>query len=105
MQRIIVSGNLTQDAEVKKLEKSTVVKFTVAENSNDYKNEAGEKVAQPEYFDCELWRKNDSSSKLDEFLKKGKSVSVVAKKKTTSYEKDGQTRYSTVFTIDEISLN
>jgi len=104
MQRLFVSGNLKKDAEVVTLEKGFIVKFTVAENSNDYKTQEGELVPQPEFFRCESFRKNDPAEQV-KYLTKGKSISIIGKLKTSSWEKEGETKYSTTTVVDEIQFN
>lgn len=104
MQRIIVSGNLSADVDVQTIDKGVFYKFTVIENSNDYKGENGELVSQPEAFRCQIFRK-EKSDKFIDTMKQGKSVSIVGKQKTSSYEKDGDTKYSTIINVDELDWN
>jgi single-strand DNA-binding protein len=67
----IITGKVTANAIVKNVNGRDVINFSIAVNDN-YKNKAGETVSKVKFYDCGYW----SSSKLSEYLTKGKIVQL-----------------------------
>ena len=69
MNKLVLTGRLGRDAELKYLETGkNVTKFTLAVDKN-YKREGD----VPTWFNCELWGRE----KLSNYLTKGKAVLVI----------------------------
>ena len=63
MNNINITGNLTRDAEIKIVGDSHVVNFSICNNDESKKNEAGEYESVPSFFDCSVWSKSGKKSK------------------------------------------
>lgn len=96
MNKIVLTGHLGRDAELKYLpEGRNVTKFTLAVNKN-YKREGD----VPTWFNCEVWNKE----KLSNYLTKGKAVLVVGEMRIDPYEKDGQARQKVYVNVENVEL-
>lgn len=74
MREIQIIGNLTRDAEVKRLDSGrTVINFDVAVNESWRDKGTNEKKERTSYFKCALWRDNPT---VADFLLKGIKVYV-----------------------------
>ena len=67
MLKIIFTGNLGRDAEIKEIKDYKVINFSV-----------GVKVSKDEtkWLDCAMWRKSDQSTIIVDYLKKGTKVLI-----------------------------
>ncbi len=89
MRRIMVTGNITADAEVKQLTKVKVINFCVAVNES-YKDETGNRVEKTFFYNCSIFRENNI--KIAEFLLKGVKVLLEGEPEVEIYQnKEGQT--------------
>ncbi|MFW6042770.1 MAG: single-stranded DNA-binding protein [Marinilabiliaceae bacterium] len=75
MLKMILSGALGHDAEVKEVGTKKVINFNVAV-SMDYKDQQGNKVERTEWVRAALWKNDGQSTKVADFLKKGKKVLI-----------------------------
>ncbi|MCT4643354.1 MAG: single-stranded DNA-binding protein [Carboxylicivirga sp.] len=75
MLKLILSGTLGKDAEVKELGHSKVIKFDVAVTM-DYKNSEGKKIEKTEWVRATMWRNEQQNTKVAEYLKQGKKVLI-----------------------------
>ena len=71
MRRIMVTGNLTADAEVKPVGGRFAINFACAVNEK-HKAENGEKIEKTTFFNCVIWR--ESNVNVAEYLTKGTKV-------------------------------
>ncbi len=92
---VIVTGNLTRDAELRfTANQKPVLNFCVAVNRRGMN---GEQVA--DFFNCVLWGK--SAEALEQYMTKGKSVLVKGSLQTRSYEgRDGSKKTATEIIAD-----
>lgn len=99
MNKLIISGRLTRDAEQRFLASGTaVLSFSVANNTG-----YGEKQ-ETHYFDCSLFGKR-AEGKLIDFLKKGTQVVVEGEISLNTYEKkDGTTGASLRVFVQNVEL-
>lgn len=98
-----INGNLGQDVEVKTLESGKkVANFSIAVNSS-YKNAAGEKVENTDWFNVTAWEK--TAELMGDLLKKGSSVMIAGSLTTRSYDKEGQTFNVVEIRAEEFFLN
>jgi len=99
MNKVIISGNLTKDAETRSNTNTTVISFTVATKRN-FKNAKGE--YDSDFINCKYFRKEDNISK---YLLKGTKVLIEGKIQTGSYEaQDGTKKYTTEVIVDNLEL-
>ena len=87
-----------------------VAHFSVA-TSRKYTNKAGETVDNTEWHRCTVWgRKNDKTGRygladvIEDYVTKGKQVYVEGSIKSSSYEKDGVTMYSSEVVVQNLQL-
>jgi len=95
--RVIISGRLTRDAEVKNLPSGTsVVEFGLASNRKFKDKE------DTTFIDCTMF--GDRASNLAQYLTKGKKLIVEGRLRYESWEKDGQKRSRVGVVVDEVSF-
>lgn len=104
MLKLIVSGVLGQDAEVKEVGNSKVINFNVAV-SMDYKDAHGIKVEKTEWVRAIMWKGKDQSTKVADYLKKGKKVLIEGVPESEGYKsKDGEVKSSLSITVKELEF-
>ena len=75
MLKMILNGNLADDAEVKQVGNRTAINFRVAV-AMDYFDSEGKKIERTEWIKAVLWKYENQSTKVSEYLKKGKRVLI-----------------------------
>jgi len=102
MNKVILIGNLGQDPDFRMLDSGIALcKLNVA-TSEFYKDDQGEWKEETEWHRVVLWR--NLAETANKFLKKGSKVAIEGRLKTSSYEKDGITRYSTDIIANSLVL-
>lgn len=87
--KVILVGRLGRDPELKTFDSGTeLCEFTMATSEKD---KDGNELT--EWHRVKVWGK--AAKSCAEFLKKGREVYVEGKLRTSKYEKDGITKYST----------
>lgn len=102
MNRVILTGRLTADPELKFLpgDGKGVCSFTIAVERK-YKNKDGEKEA--DFIRVNVWGK--SAEHVANYMTKGRMVGIDGKLKTGNYEdKDGNKRYFTEVVAEEVQF-
>src|SRR5574343_24511 len=101
--KVIVVGNLGRDPEIKySASGDPIANITVA-TSSKYKNKQGEMVEDTEWHRITFFGK--LADIVGQYLKKGKSVYVEGRLKTTKYtDKDGIEKYSTSIIANEMHI-
>jgi len=93
MNKVILIGNVGQDPEIRVIPSGAkVCKISVATTEN-YKDKNGEWQDVTEWHRVVLW--DYLADRAEKFLKKGSKVCIEGKNKTSKYEKDGVTHYTT----------
>lgn len=97
MNKVVLTGNLTRDPELKYLDSGKAVcNFTLAVRDRFNKDKT-------DFIDCTAWNKTAEIS--GEYLKKGNRATVAGSLSTRSYEnKDGQKVKLTFINVDEVEL-
>jgi len=96
------AGNLTEDPTLRYTQSGTaVLNMRVACNER-YKDRDGEWKDRAEFVTVVVWDKRGEA--LAKFLAKGSFVVVEGKLRTSSYEKDGQKRWSTEVVARDVIL-
>ncbi|MCT4644729.1 MAG: single-stranded DNA-binding protein [Carboxylicivirga sp.] len=104
MLKLILNGTLGNDAKITNVGQRKVINFDVAV-SMDYKNSKGEKVERTEWVRANYWKSEKQSTKITEFLKKGKKVLIEGTPGTDGFQsKDGSIKSALNITVREIEL-
>ena len=98
--RVVLVGRLTRDAEIRKTGSGiTMATFTVACDRMKKKDEQENKA---DFIRCIAWRQ--SAEFLEKYASKGMLIGVDGRIQTGSYEKDGQTHYTTDVVCDTVKV-
>lgn len=101
--KVIVSGNLTRDPELRNTAGGmAVLGFGVAVNDRVKNQQTGEWEDRPNFIDCAMFGKRAES--VQRFLGKGSKVAVEGKLRWSSWEKNGEKRSKVEVVVDEIEL-
>ena len=99
--RVIISGNLTRDPEIRHTPSGmAVMGFGVAVNDRVKNGDQWED--RPNYIDCAMFGTRAES--VSRFLQKGSKVTIEGKLRWSQWEKDGQKRSKVEVVVDEIEL-
>lgn len=100
-QNVELIGNLGRDPEVRKTASGmSVCNLSVATSSRRKKDD--EWVEETEWHRVAVF--NKTADNCARFLKKGSRVHVNGRLRTSSYEKDGEKRYSTEIVADRVNF-
>lgn len=100
MNKVLLIGNLTRDPESKVMTNGKQrTMFTLAVN-RPYTDANGQRTA--DYITCIAYDRR--AELVSKYLAKGRKVAVEAHIKTGRYEKDGNTVYTTEFTVDNVEF-
>jgi single-strand DNA-binding protein len=101
--RVVISGNLTRDAELRSTTASLpVLGISVAVNDRRRNQSSGEWEDFPNYIDCTMFGARAES--IAGFLKKGTKVAIEGKLRWSQWERDGQKRSKIEVIVDEIEF-
>lgn len=93
-------GNLGRDPEIRYSQQGVaVVSFTLATNEQWTDKNTGEKQERTEWHRIVAFRK--PAEILEKYLSKGSQVYIEGKLQTRSYEKEGQTHYTTEVVVND----
>jgi single-strand DNA-binding protein len=98
--KVVIVGNLGSDPERKDVNGVSLTTFSLATSESWTKD--GEKVEKTEWHRCVAWRK--VADIIGEHSKKGDKLYIEGKLQTRSYDKDGQTHYSTEIVVDDFTF-
>lgn len=103
MNRVILTGRLGQDPEVRYVSPDVpVANFTMA-TSESYKNKDGERVENTQWHKCVVWR--HLATLAEKYLNKGSHIAVEGKIEYKTYEgQDGVKKYFTEIVISNIEF-
>lgn len=94
---VVLIGRLTKDPELAYTQnKKAFTRFILAVNR--ITNENSNKTA--DFIRCQAWGK--TAENLVKFMKKGSQIAVTGTIRTSSYEKNGRTNYTTDIVANEI---
>lgn len=100
--RVIASGNLTRDPELRKTAGGmAVMGFGIAVNDRR-KNQNGEWEDYPNFIDCTMF--GTRAEAVSRYLDKGCKVAVEGKLRWSQWEKNGEKRSKIEVIVDEIEL-
>lgn len=101
--KVIVAGNLTRDAELTALPSGTAVcEFGVAVNERRLNKQTNEWEEHPVFVDCNMF--GTRAEKVAQYLVKGLKVTVEGRLRYSAWEKDGQKRSKMDVVVDDIEF-
>jgi single-strand DNA-binding protein len=104
MIKIMLTGALGNDCEVREVGENKAIKFNVAVNQ-DYKDGEGNKVEKTEWVKAVLWKSGKQSTKISDYLKKGQKVYIEGIPTSEGFEaKDGSVKSALTVNVKDIEL-
>jgi single-strand DNA-binding protein len=101
--RVIITGNLTTDPELRSLPSGTsVCKLRVACNTRRKDNSTGEWVDKPNYFDVTVW--GAQGENCARYLARGRPVAVDGRLEWREWEQDGNKRQAIDIIADSVQF-
>jgi len=102
--RVIITGNLTSDPELRALSNGTsVCKLRVAVNTRRKDNSTGEWVDKPNFFDVTVW--GAQGENCAQYLSKGRPVAVDGRLEWREWDtQDGQKRQAVEIIADSVQF-
>ena len=101
--RVIISGNLTRDPELRSTAGGMpVLGFGVAVNDRRKNQQTGEWEDYPNFIDCTMFGARAES--LSRFLSKGTKVAIEGKLRWSQWEREGQKRSKIEVIVDELEF-
>ncbi|MEC4272712.1 single-stranded DNA-binding protein [Adlercreutzia sp. R25] len=101
--RVIISGNLTREPELRCTQSGTdVLGFGVAVNDRRKNPQTNEWEDYPNFVDCTMFGKRASS--VAPYLSRGTKVAIEGKLRWSQWERDGQKRSKLDVIVDEIEF-
>lgn len=101
--RVILTGNLTHDAELRSTSGGTMVlSFSVAVNDRRRNPQTGEWEDYPNFIDCAMF--GNRAEAVSKYVKKGTKVAVEGKLRWSQWDQDGQKRSKINVVVDELVL-
>lgn len=96
MNKVILKGRLTATPELKTTATDVyVTDFSVAVNRRFNKE-------QTDFINCQAWRQ--TAEFITKYFTKGQEILVVGELHIDKWDKDGETRYSTRVSVDEVEF-
>ena len=99
MNRIIIKGNICNDLELKESGDTKILSFNVAVQRK-FKNKNGE--YETDFFRVSAF--NQQATFISNYFRKGNQILVEGRLQNRTYEKDGETRYSTDIIAEQIEF-
>lgn len=98
--RVILTGNVTRDPEVRQAGSSTVCNFSLA--VNEKRKQGDEWIDDPVFVDCGAWGK--LADVMQRYVAKGDPVLVEGRLRRESWEKDGEKRSKLSVTVERLEF-
>lgn len=106
MNFVLVTGNLTRDAELRNTNTNgtPVLNFSIAVNDRRKNQQTGEWEDYPNFFDCSLF--GTRAEKIAQYLTKGRRVAIEGKLRWSQWQdkETGKNRNSVSILVDEIEF-
>ena len=101
--RVIISGNLTRDAELRSTSGGTaVLSFGIAVNDRRRNPQTGEWEDYPNFIDCTMF--GPRAEALSRYLAKGAKVALEGRLRWSQWERDGQKRSKIEVIVEEVEF-
>lgn len=96
MNKVFLKGRLTADPEVRKTTNDIpVCNFSIAVNRRFDREKT-------DFINCEAWRQ--TAEFISKYFTKGKEIAVCGELHIDKWDKDGETRYLTKVSVDEVEF-
>ncbi|HHD0883489.1 TPA: single-stranded DNA-binding protein [Staphylococcus aureus] len=99
LNKIVIVGRLTKDAQIFEKEDRKIATFCVATHRN-YKDENGEIVC--DYLFCKAFGK--LASNIEKYTNQGTLVGITGQMRSRKYDKDGQIHFVTELYVETIKF-
>lgn len=100
---VVISGNLTRDAELRATTSGTqVLSFDIAVNERFRDPQTDEWKDRPNYVSCTMFGTRAES--VSRYIRKGSKVAISGKLRYSSWEKDGQKRSKLEVIVNDIEF-
>ena len=99
LNKIVIVGRLTKDAQIYEKEESKVATFCVATERN-YKDENNE--ISSDYLICKAFGK--TATNIEKYTSQGTLVGITGQMRSRKYEKEGQTHFVTELYVETIKF-
>lgn len=99
LNKIVIVGRLTKDAQIFEKEDRKIATFCVATHRN-YKDKNGEIVC--DYLFCKAFGK--LASNIEKYTNQGTLVGITGQMRSRKYDKDGQTHFVTELYVETIKF-
>ena len=101
--RVVISGNLTRDPELRSTASGMpVMGFGVAVNDRRKNQQTGEWEDYANFIDCTMF--GNRAQSLSRYLSKGTKVTVEGKLRWSQWERDGQKRSKIEVIVDDLEF-
>ena len=101
--RVVISGNLTRDAELRRTQSGmAILNIGVAVNDRRRNQQTGEWEDYANYIDCVLF--GNRAESLSNILAKGMKVAIEGKLRWSQWERDGQKRSKIEVVVDDLEF-
>lgn len=101
--KVILGGNLTRNAELKNTSGGTaVLTGSIAVNERRKNNQTGEWESYPNYFDFVMY--GARAEKMSVYFTKGRKVVIEGRMHQDRWQKEGQNRSKDVVIVDEFEF-
>lgn len=101
--RVVISGNLTRDGELRTTPGGTdVLALGVAVNDRAKNQQTGQWEDRPNFIDCVMF--GNRAQSLAPYMARGAKVAIEGKLRWSQWEKDGQKRSKLEVVVDEIEF-
>ncbi len=101
--RVIISGNLTRNPELRQTQSGMpVLGLGVAVNDRRKNQTTGEWEDYPNFIDCTMF--GSRAEALSRYLSKGTKVAIEGKLRWSQWERDGQKRSKIEVIVDELEF-
>lgn len=101
--RVVISGNLTRDPEVRTTQSGMpVMSLGVAVNDRRKNNQTGEWEDYANFIDCTMFGTRAQS--VSQYLSKGTKVAIEGKLRWSQWERDGQKRSKIEVIVDDLEF-
>lgn len=103
LNRVMVSGNLTRDPELRQTAGGmSVLGFGIAVNDRRKNSQTGEWEDYPNFLDCTVF--GARADGLAKYLTKGSKVAIDGKLRWSQWERDGQKRSKVEIIVDSLDF-
>ncbi len=101
--RVVISGNLTRDPELRRTQSGmAIMSFGVAVNDRRRNQQTGEWEDYANFIDCTMF--GNRAESLSNYLSKGTKVAIEGKLRWSQWERDGQKRSKIEVIVDELEF-